>query len=237
MSLLDKAKSVGSVVMDKLTKTEYRTSTLNDFSTVEKATLRFASTVDCKPTPPIPVQINPNEISYNYESYATHKNVVTNIQGESRVVESSKDPFLKSKMTFTLYYDFYDEYYARSAGGSKFSLNAFSNGDGFHLANKTYSSLQTIIKKSRDVSNYVLFKWGPLEHFGQIETVDPHYTAFSPYGEPLKGNASIDMRIYFKEYIKEQSRLHEVYEALIGKHLPYGGDPFKNKVASKFSYL
>ena len=84
------------------------TSTLNDFSIIEKATLRFASTDDYDPTPPIPVQINPNEISYNYESYATHKNVITNILGESRVVESSKDPFLKSKMTFTLYYDFYD---------------------------------------------------------------------------------------------------------------------------------
>ena len=211
------------------------TSTLNDFSMIEKATLRFASTIDCDPTPPIPVQINPNEISYNYESYATQPNIISNIQGDSRVLEVSKDPFLKSKMSFTLYYDFYDQYYARSAGGSKFSLNAFSNGDGFHLANKTYSSLQTIIKKSRDVSNYVLFKWGPLEHFGQIETVDPHYTAFSPYGEPLKANASIEMRIYFKESIQENSRLHDVYDALKNGALNFSKNDTKNNLANKMN--
>ena len=237
MSLRDtlkKAKSVASVVKDKLTHSEYRTSTLNDFSIIEKATLRFASTVDYKPTEPIPVQINPNEISYNYESYATEPNILTNIQGESRVVEVSKDPFLKSKMSFTLNYDFYDEYYARSAGGSGVSLNMLSGKGGFCLTNPKYSSLQTIIDKSCDVSNYVLFKWGELEHFGQIETVDPHYTAFSPYGEPLKATASIEMRIYHTQYLLEDSRLEKVYNALQGKHLQYG-DAFKNKVNSKLN--
>jgi len=143
-------------------------------------------------------------------------------------------------MSFTLYYDFYDEYYARSAGGSGVSFNGLLNSNQFHLENEKYSSLKVIIDRSCDISNYVLFKWGGnIEHFGQIETVEPHYTAFSPYGEPLKGSVSIDMRIYFNEvngvpWIKG-GPLKDVYEALTGGYLPYGGDAFKNKVASKLN--
>lgn len=225
------SKAARAVIKNKFSQPI--TSTLNDFSMVEKATLRFASTDDYNPTPPIPVQINPNEISYNYESYSTHKNVVTNIQGESRVVESSKDPFLQAKMSFTLNYDFYDAYYARSAGGSGFSLNMLSGEDGFCLTNPKYSSLQTIIDKSCDVSNYVLFKWGPLEHFGQIEAVDPHYTAFSPYGEPLKATASIEMRIYHEQHILKGSHLYKVYTALTKGKLSFSNDDTVNKLANK----
>lgn len=204
-------------------------STLNDFSMVEKATLKFASinpvtdTVTVEPRNPIYVQINPNDISYNYESYSTGTNILSNIQGDARILQRSSNPFLKAKMSFTLNYDFYDEYQARSAGGSAFSLNAFSSGDGFHLANETYSSLATIIRQSRNVATYVLFKWGPLEHFGQLETVSPHYTAFSPSGQPLKGYATVDMNIFYDnndadEMIKE-GHLLTIYNALTEKNL------------------
>ena len=100
-----KVSKIGSV----LTSNQIRSSTLYDFSTVEKATLRFASINDLEPTEPIPVQINPSDISYSYQSYTTEDNLLSNIQGEARHIEISANPFIKSTMSFTPYYDFYDE--------------------------------------------------------------------------------------------------------------------------------
>ena len=95
-------------------------------------------------------------------------------------------------MNFTIYYDFYDEYYARSANGSGLSLNSVLSGSGFHLKNKDYSSLEKLILASR-YDNYVIFKWGSFTTFGKLQLVHPHYTAFSPSGEPLKANAYVNI--------------------------------------------
>lgn len=169
------------------------TSTLNDFSTVEKATIKLANSPKDE-IKSIKVQINPNDINYSFYSKpaGTQQLLYSKLLGNIYEVESEANPLARGTMTFTLYYDFYDEYYARSANGSGFSLNNLTGS--FDLTNEKYSSLQTIVEKSKERC-FIYFKWGSIEEFGQIDTIGPEYNVFSPWGEPLKGHITVNMSL------------------------------------------
>lgn len=177
------------------------TSTLKEFGTVEKAIIGFSngSTTDI-----MKVQINPYDIHLDLETMVRADAPTTaHISGDPRPVESEKNPVPKGRIEFMLNYDFYDEYYARSANGSGLSLNSLSSGNGFHLLNETYSSLARIMKYSRTTGYYVYFKWGPFSYFGTMERVQPRYTAFSPWGEPLKANINVTINIMDHEHLND----------------------------------
>lgn len=189
------AKGAAKSIVKGLKPSKEITSTLNEFGTVEKATIALSTDGDIKNIELIHVQINPSDINYEYEptTSLTTMNTSNASSGDQTIAEPATPSPTIGSMNFTLYYDFYDEYYARSANGSGFSLNSIlSSGNGFHLKNKEYSSLEKLIQASRYQSN-IIFKWGSFEEFGRIKIVNPRYTAFSPWGEPLKANAYVDI--------------------------------------------
>lgn len=232
MSLLSKAKSAASKVakgakkgITALTTTQQITSTLNEFSTVEKAVLAFPY---CEYSP-IKVQINPSDLTYEYQSYEDIKYLtLSSLDGKPKDLTSTEtNPRNSGTLSFMLYYDFYDEYYARSANGSGFSLNSLTSkitgAEGsFHLKNEKFSSLETIINQSK-IHAPVLFKWGEIEEFGFMQTASPRYSAFSPWGEPLKATVNINISIVNIENLTEKNKSKEIFEEL--KQKLNGGSP------------
>ncbi len=225
MSLLSKAQSAASKVAEGAKKgikalktTQQITSTLNEFSTVEKATLTFEN-VD----KPIKVQINPSDLTYEYQTNGhLGELTISSLDGKpSPAISAETHPYEKGSLSFMLYYDFYDEYYARSANGSGFSLNSLTSKitrteGSFHLKNEKFSSLETIINQSK-IHAPVLFKWGEIEEFGFMQTASPRYSAFSPWGEPLK--ATVNIIISILNYKGENDvnlagKTKEIYEKL-----------------------
>lgn len=213
MSLLSKAKSAASKVAEGAKKgikalktTQQITSTLNEFSTVEKAVLAFPH---CKYSP-IKVQINPSDLTYEYQSQQDMSGLLTSsLDGKPQeLAVTETNPNIRGSLSFMLYYDFYDEYYARSANGSGFSLNSLTSS--FHLKNEKFSSLETIIEQSK-IHAPVFFKWGEIEEFGYMHTASPRYGAFSPWGEPLKATINIVISIlnYNSEKSKSNTNLNE----------------------------
>ncbi|MBQ6143317.1 MAG: hypothetical protein IJI84_02345 [Clostridia bacterium] len=211
-----KEKIPEKIKKDPIWKTSSQiTSTLNEFSTVEKAMLAFQY---CDKNP-IKVQINPNDLEYEYQSQQDPTILLTSsLDGKPREAVETTDPRIKGTLTFTLNYDFYDEYYARSANGSGFSLNSLTS-NSFHLKNEKFSSLETIMQQSK-LHAAVLFKWGEIEEFGYIHTARPRYTAFSPWGEPLKAQVTITITIlnYNGENgINLSGTIKDIYEDLSKK--------------------
>ena len=208
MSLLSKAKSAASKVakgakkgITALTTTQQITSTLNEFSTVEKATLTFENVEK-----PIKVQINPSDLTYEYQTNGhLGELTISSLDGKpSPAISAETHPYEKGSLSFMLYYDFYDEYYARSTNGSGFSLNSLTSS--FHLKNEKFSSLETIIEQSK-IHAPVLFKWGEIEEFGFMQTASPRYSAFSPWGEPLKATINIVISILnFSDDLKNNDK-------------------------------
>lgn len=227
MSLLSKAKSAASKVakgakkgITALTTTKQITSTLNEFSTVEKAMLAFP---ECDKSP-IKVQINPQDLEYEYQSQMELTSLFTSsLDGKpTEFVEKDTNAPTKGTLRFMLYYDFYDEYYARSANGSGFSLNSLTSkiaggAEGtFHLKNETFSSLETIIQQSK-IHAPVLFKWGEIEESGYLHTVSPRYSAFSPWGEPLKATANITISIINVDKLDPENNAAKTFKELKNK--------------------
>lgn len=188
------------------------TSTLNEFSTIEKAVLAFPY---CKYSP-IKVQINPSDLTYEYQSYEDMKYLtLSSLDGKPKDLTSTEtNPRNSGTLSFMLYYDFYDEYYARSANGSGFSLNSLTSS--FHLKNEKFSSLETIIEQSK-IHAPVLFKWGEIEEFGYMHTASPRYSAFSPWGEPLKATVNITISTVNVDNLTEKNEAKKIFDELKNK--------------------
>lgn len=205
-----KEKIPEKIKKDPIWKTSSQiTSTLNEFSTVEKAVLAFPY---CKYSP-IKVQINPSDLTYEYQSYEDMKYLtLSSLDGKPKDLTSTEtNPRNSGTLSFMLYYDFYDEYYARSANGSGFSLNSLTSS--FHLKNEKFSSLETIIEQSK-IHAPVLFKWGEIEEFGYMHTASPRYSAFSPWGEPLKATVNITISTVNVNNLTEKNTAQQIYKEL-----------------------
>ncbi|MGN1043356.1 MAG: hypothetical protein ACI4PR_00940 [Acutalibacteraceae bacterium] len=185
-------KSMVAGLGSSLFGNSYRTGVLNDYSVVEKATFTIAnlepdgSFSGCEV---IPVQINPSDLVLQHSAPVKTPIVgITNFDQPSLESYSSHDE--SSSLSMTLYYDFYDEYNARSMSGFLGSMS------DFHLENSEYSSLKKLVDFSRSSSlPHVMFKWGSnFEFYGVIEILSPTYRAFSSWGQPLKAEVSITIR-------------------------------------------
>ena len=171
----------------------YVTGVLNDYSTVEKATFTLvklgSSSSDYKKATfeTVPVQINPSDLVYQYSSPVKDRAAGLNETNGDTTFDTSFSS--ASSLSMTLYYDFYDEYQARTAGG------ALSFVSSFHLMEEKYSSLQKMIEH---VNTYekprVLFRWGSsVLFYGVLEKLNPSYRAFSQWGHPLKAEVSVNI--------------------------------------------
>lgn len=216
-AIASKAKSIGKGALSSLTNS-YRTNVLNDFSTVRKANFTLLSpNFDIEEI--VPVQINPNDITYRCHSRGFNSvgGLGTKPGEEVRGDSISAEYVLE----MTLYYDFYDEYQARTLSGFLGSL------DDFHLMNEKYSSLAKLIQFSnQNPEGYVFFYWGPFKIFGRLETIDPTYKAFSQWGQPLKATANVtikrvstpkaeEARDMAKEYAKSQGLFDDVKNTVL----------------------
>lgn len=186
--LVNAAKSVGSSILGN----SYRKSVLNDYSVVEKATftlVTFEATNSSKvhSTETIPVQINPNDISFNYTHIPSLP--IGGLDSAGLSAKNAQSWRESSSLSITLFYDFYDEYYARSMDGVLGSLS------DFHLKNKEYSSLERLVEFSTSSpSPHVLFKWGSsIEFYGIMNALNPSYRVFSCWGQPLKADVSVSI--------------------------------------------
>lgn len=186
---LGAAKGIGSSLLSH----SYSAGVLNDFSVVEKATFTLIQlgdinnpdSVDFSET--IPVQINPSDLVFQYSSPASYVAAGLNDLGGTMSSETYHEG--ESSLSVTLYYDFYDEYNARTASGSLGFL------ESFHLMNEKFSSLETLISFTQKQKNpHVLFRWGDINFYGVIESLSPAYRAFSQWGQPLKAEVSVTIQ-------------------------------------------
>lgn len=186
---LGAAKGIGSSLLGH----SYSAGVLNDFSVVEKATFTLIQlgdinnpdSVDFSET--IPVQINPSDLVFQYSSPASYVAAGLNDLGGTMSSETYHEG--ESSLSVTLYYDFYDEYNARSASGALGFL------ESFHLMNKKFSSLERLILFTQEQKNpHVLFRWGDINFYGVIESLSPAYRAFSQWGQPLKAEVSVTIQ-------------------------------------------
>ncbi len=186
---LGAAKGIGSSLLSH----SYSAGVLNDFSVVEKATFTLIQlgdinnpdSVDFSET--IPVQINPSDLVFQYSSPASYVAAGLNDLGGTMSSETYHEG--ESSLSVTLYYDFYDEYNARSASGALGFL------ESFHLMNEKFSSLETLISFTQKQTNpHVLFRWGDINFYGVIESLSPAYRAFSQWGQPLKAEVSVTIQ-------------------------------------------
>ncbi|MDO4199403.1 MAG: hypothetical protein Q4D57_01395 [Clostridia bacterium] len=178
---------------------DYRKYVWNDFSVVEKARIIIIESSDkyvigsCEPNSnhelkfvkELPVQINPASFSYEYR--VEPKNMTRNLT-------AAKDPgvnfvpvtfgdFERGTTTIPLIFDIYDEYNARSMNSGLDS--------SMSLMKKGFTSLPDLIEYAKSGNKYALFKWGDIKKFGVLTGVDTEYTAFSPWGQPLKARVSV----------------------------------------------
>ena len=172
----------------------YVTGVLNDYSTVQKATFTLIE-VGSNITNPnsakyktVPVQINPSDLVYQY-SHST-RDITGGLNEASGETSYDSSYGNEASLGVTLYYDFYDEYQARTANG------AMGFMDSFHLMSEKFSSLQALIDH---VSKYkkprALFRWGSqVSFYGVLESINPTYRAFSQWGHPLKGEVSVNIQ-------------------------------------------
>ena len=187
---LGAAKGIGSSLLGH----SYSEGVLNDFSVVEKATFTLIQigdinnpdSVDFSET--IPVQINPSDLVFQYSSPVSYVAAGLNDLGGTMSSETYHEG--ESSLSVTLYYDFYDEYNARSASGALGFL------ESFNLMEEKFSSLARLISFANEQTNpHVLFRWGSeISFYGVIESLSPAYRAFSQWGQPLKAEVSVTIQ-------------------------------------------
>lgn len=170
------------------------TGVLNDYSVVEKATFTLVKLSSSDPYnhfkasyETIPVQINPSDLVYQFSSPVTSPCSGLNEKTGDTCHDSSYSS--ASSLAMTLYYDFYDEYQARTAGG------AMSFLDSFNLMEEKFSSLQKLVNHANTQDTpLVLFRWGSsISFYGVLERLNPSYRAFSQWGHPLKAEVSVNI--------------------------------------------
>ncbi len=183
----------------------YCTSVLNDFSFVQKAYFYvyekdgpYASANEHQCSicfaykEFFPVQINPKSLTLNYGSDklpGVSASIEQQDEGTSGgfPIISPRNRYSTGSLQISLDYNIYDEYNARTMNGS---IPGTGNSISLHAGNHT--SLEEL-RNLAGTNRYVLFKWGEIQYFGALHSVDITYDAFSPWGEPLAASATIDI--------------------------------------------
>lgn len=184
----------------------YRTGVLNDFSIVSKAKFYILKPTTGYPKyelkETLPVQINPTEFNLNCISKtATMSTTPVNFFGQGTEKVEIKSIDIPREVSIPLKFDIYDEYNVRTLDGVDVLTSNIS------LMNEKLTSLPKLIKYWGDNDHYAFFKWGEIEYFGLISEVSCSYSAFSRWGEPLKGDATITIREQLLSDQKVNSRI------------------------------
>ena len=193
MPVLERLRELSNVSLNG-----YRKHVLYDFSVVEKAKIQIIETVgstigslipgspECnlKLVEELPVQINPNTISY--EHYIDPDSIYNDLEMGAVAQGFVKHRFGGNERgTFEpqLQFDIYDEYNARTMNGAL--------PTDFSLMNEHSTSLPMLIKYASENCYYARFMWGDIVKFGLLVGVTVTYTAFSQWGQPLKADATV----------------------------------------------
>lgn len=188
-----------------LLSSNYRTSVLNDFSIVSKAVFYimkensglFSGTYGrVTGESPLPVQINPAELSF---SYGDEKKDTRYYRGLNLTKEAGMEPpilkmpnsSLGGELKIDLKYDIYDEYFVRTMDGLVTSSLLGTDSSEMSLMSESATSLKRLTDFAGLPGYYVLFVWGNISYFGLLNDVQVNYYAFSRWGDPLKANASV----------------------------------------------
>lgn len=195
----------------------------NDFSTVSKAVFygmernsSDSNKFDLIST--LPVQINPTNLTAITTGRITRADGIMegiareNSKGKNQVFanppKKRNDP---NRLSIRLDYDIYDEYNVRTCNGMSGLLEDIS------LANENFTSLPKLIEYGNRNDVYVLFRWGKINFFGTIRDVSCTYTAFSPWGDPLKCDATIEMTEYPLEKSATNDNILECFGSVTEK--------------------
>lgn len=174
----------------------YRKNVFYDYSVVTKAMfygLEKTPAKTYKVIEKLPVQINPNNLTEIAPSTIGKGEGIlagiNNLADKEAELPPKKRPESK-RLSIRLDYDIYDEYNIRTCDGMSGALGAFEE---ISLSNENLTSLPKLIEYGNSNGVYVLFRWGSIKFFGIIRDVSCTYTAFSPWGDPLKCEAVVDM--------------------------------------------
>lgn len=171
-----------------ITGLSYRNSLLYDFSSVVRARIYVFKYDSVNTNVPerfslidnLPVQINPDKYERSKSS-----DVDWNEVAKSGNIKSSNE----DSMSFTLRFNIVDEYKLLTRDGLyPIPLNL----DEVTIISKLY--------KYKNSQYVVLFKWGPLAYLSNIVKVSCSYDSFSPYGEPLSADVTLELA-KFKKYM------------------------------------
>ncbi len=199
MGLLDKAKSVGGKVVNKLKTENMRQYVWYDYSIVEKARIQIIESdkligsvvpgtdeslsLDVE----LPVQINPSE--FNFSHHYGVNSTINMLKEEGTLAKGyvlqSFGGIDRSSCEIPLIYDIYDEYNARTMNGTMTK--------DFSLFDPKATSLPTLIEKAKSGERYARFIWGDIKKFGLLTGIIVRYTAFSPWGQALKAEATLSL--------------------------------------------
>ena len=195
-----------------LINTKYRTSVVNDFSTVSKATiymfkknntlgpLEKFSIIDV-----LPVQINPNSLIFNHSIRPQTIDGLFGELGEKVTTAFSSDE--NASLRFALIYDIYDEYNIRTMNG----ITAGGLLESFSLENKDVTTLPKLKEYCGRNDAYALFRWGEMRYFGLISEISCEYETFSMWGEPLKCRADVVLTKQQLPSLKESNYLVQCF--------------------------
>lgn len=172
----------------------YRTHVFNDFSVVSKAVFYGLKPTSGNPGPDdyridkvLPVQINPDSLKHVCNSEINGYRRDNSIIGGTA---AKKSIHRLDSVNIGLIYDIYDEYNVRTCDGMTGAID-----NSISLVNKDLTSLPTLQAYANDPEMRVLFRWGDVTFFGAVESVDCTYKAFSRWGNPLKCDAEVTIRL------------------------------------------
>ncbi len=214
----------------------YRTSVLNDFSSVRKAFFQIykdkgaesstASLITSKQqlnrefefVEQFPVQINPNELKLDF--YGDSKKRMADVPIDTEDCQgiplyNEKDlRFDTGGVDIDLKYNVYDEYKARTVDGA-----IPGNEISLHSDGKTITSLEKLREYAGNRSGYyTMFIWGEIHIFGFMEKLNVTYESFSRWGEPLSATVQTTIARQPLGYNKEGIELDPLdCEKVLGK--------------------
>ena len=172
----------------------YRTHVFNDFSVVSKAVFYGLKPTSGNPGPDdyridkvLPVQINPDSLKHVCNSEINGYKKDASVIG---CTAAKKSLHRLDSVNIGLIYDIYDEYNVRTCDGMTGAID-----NSISLVNKDLTSLPTLQAYAKDPYIRVLFRWGDVTFFGAVESVDCTYKAFSRWGNPLKCDADVTIKL------------------------------------------
>ncbi len=170
---------------------DVRDYVLNDFSIVEKAKFIIEAT-DKKESDTLNVQINPNDIEFNYGLKV--KEIAKSMAAGDMQAQTKGSG--ESTIDIPLKFDIYDEYMAASMNDSIYTDLSLVCTDFDDKGKGGVSALDRLAYWSRRGANHVAaFYWGAVVYKGTLERVSGHYTCFSRWGHVLKADVMVTMRL------------------------------------------